>query len=157
VATHRLRTEIIRFGLLLTMTVALISVATRHGDHGSGREAVRTHGSGQTATPTTGGSSGPATSSQTPAPPPTTTSHHASHGGTSSPGQVGGVGTLPNTGSSTQTIELAALALLFIAGGSLSVRISRPKQAAGQAGSATAVAQSAQAAGSPASNRPGTC
>ena len=148
------------------MTVALISVATRHGDHGSGRDAVRTHGAGPTATPSTGGS-GPATSSQTPAPVSTTTPHtkHGATGGTGQTGTTGqtggtgqadGVATLPNTGNSTQTIELAGLAMLFIAGGSLGVRISRPRPASAQAGSATAITQSAQAAGSAASNRPGT-
>ena len=143
-ATSRLRTEIIRFGLLLTMTVALISVATRHGDHGSGRESLRTHQRGPSATPSSGGSSGPATTSQTPATQPSTTASDGSHGGSSGTGQTGGTGqsgtgqsgtgqsggvaTLPNTGNSTQTIELGALAMLFIAGGSLGVRISRPRR-----------------------------
>lgn len=148
------------------MTVALISVATRHGgDHGSGREAVRAHDAGPSATPSTGGSDGPATSSRTPAPQPSTTAHGGTTdaGETSRPGQSGGTGqasgvaTLPNTGNSTQTIELAALAMLFIAGGSFGVRISRPKSTGSQPDPATAVTQSAQAVGSAASNRPGTC
>jgi len=125
--------EIIRFGLLLTMTAALISVASRYNDHGSDREqAARSHQPGATQTPSAGGNSGPATSSESPSsaapsPRPTASAPATSNGGTSGAGQGEGVATLPNTGNSTQTIELAALAMVFIAGGSLGVRISRPR------------------------------
>lgn len=149
------------------MTVALISVATRYNDHGAQRATGRTHHVGPSASPSAGGTSGAGAPSQTPSSqtpssqpstsqPPPTSGHKSSGNAADGAGQgEGGVATLPNTGNSTQTIELAALAMLLIAGGSLGVRISRPKQ--GQSASLVAATQSAQAAGSAASNRPGTC
>src|SRR3954452_8054034 len=101
------------------MTVALISVAVRSNDHGSNRpQAARGHVAGPTSSPAAGGTSGPATSSHAPSTPPSSSSsshqRSGSGGSAGNAGQGDGVATLPRTGS-TQTVELAALALLFIA------------------------------------------
>jgi LPXTG-motif cell wall-anchored protein len=162
VVTRRLRVEIIRFGLLLTMTIALVSVATRHNDHSSGRnEAARGHQPSATATPASGGTT--AQSSLAPSPGTTSSSPSpaAGSGGndgasdTSEPGQVGSVPTLPRTGG-TQTVDLAALAALFIAAGSFGMRISRPRTTQAGESAAAALAQAGHAVESSGSNRPGT-
>lgn len=162
--------DLIRFGLLLTMTVALISVATRHDDHTSGRDtaargrhpasAAPSPSSGQAEAPSQGGSS-PARSGGSTAPrsgssPPQGTT------GSGTPKENGGGGsevavpTLPRTGG-TQAVELAALASLFIAAGSFGMRISRPRAATVQAEAPPiTVTQAAQPLGSAESNRPGT-
>jgi LPXTG-motif cell wall-anchored protein len=170
--------EIVRFGLLLTMTVALISVAIRYDDHGHSRnQAARGRHPGATATPSAGGTNGPGKTSPTPSAATgsgdgTGTGGNGSNGsgtggsgtggsgtggsGTGGSGTGESVATLPRTGG-TQAIELAALAALFIAAGSFSVRISKTRPRFGQvAGSTAAAAQPPQALGSSESNRPGT-
>jgi hypothetical protein len=155
--------EIIRFGLLLTMTVALVSVATRHNDHGSGRnEAARGHQPSATATPATGGTAAPSSLARSPSTTsPSTTSSAAGSGGNegasdaSEPGQVGSVPTLPRTGG-TQTVDLAALAAFFIAAGSFGMRISRPRTTQAGEPATTVLAQAGHAVASSGSNRPGT-
>jgi hypothetical protein len=161
--------DLIRFGLLLTMTVALISVATRYDDHASGRNtAARGHqpasaspspAGGQAESPSQGGST-PSQSGSTPLQRGSTPGHGHSQAG--APNENGGGGgevavpTLPRTGG-TQAVELAALAALFIAAGSFGMRISRPRAATVQAaGPPTAATQAGQARGSSESNRPGT-
>lgn len=159
--------EIIRFALLLTMTVALISVATRHGDDSSSRnQAARGHPSvsasaspagGQTSAPGRGGS--PSPSSQQPSkasatPAPTATSKPSHAGGS---GEEAGVATLPRTGG-TQAVDLAGLAVLFIAAGSFGMRVSRPRVLVAQAEwlPTAAAAHEGQTPWASESNRPGT-
>lgn len=166
-AARRVRVEFIRFGLLLTLTVALISVAARYNDHGSGREqAARGHHPSASATPsgaTTSGGSTQAPASQSPATtsPTASPSERAAGGpsgasgggsGAGGSGQAGGVPTLPRTGG-TQAIELSALAGLFIAAGTVTVRIARSPASSGQIATS---AQAEQVLGSSESNRPGT-
>ena len=153
--------EFIRFGLLLTMTVALISVATRHGDDSGGRnQAARGHhpasaapspSSGQTEAPSEGGST-PSGSTAEPSTPDSSTGGHSAP----SSGGESGAPTLPRTGG-TQALELAALAVLLIGAGSFGMRISRPRTVVVQAeGPPTAATHLGQALGSSESNRPGT-
>jgi LPXTG-motif cell wall-anchored protein len=154
--------EIIRFGLLLTVTVALVSVATRHNDHSSGRnEAARGHQPSATATPATGGTAAPSSLAPSPSATSSSPSPAAGSGGTdgasdtSEPGQVGSVPTLPRTGG-TQAIDLAALAALFIAAGSFGMRVSQPRPTQAGEAAAAALAQATHAVASSGSNRPGT-
>ena len=178
--SSRLRVEFIRFGLLLTVTVALISVATRHDNHSASRnQATRGHhlpvsaapsqsSSGQTSAPSEGGTTAPPSTSS----PGTSTGGgstqptgsgaggRAGHGGGTATSGTGGsdagVATLPRTGGA-QAVDLAGLAALFIAVGTFGVRISRPRQASAQAGAGSAAAtQPGHACGSSESNRPGT-
>lgn len=175
-ATRQFRVEFIRFALLLTMTVALISVATRSNDHGAGRnEAGRGHHPSATASPARSGSGDSAAPSETPSGQASTPAGggtsgtpSAGNGGTGGHG-TGGAGangagtgagtatvpTLPRTGG-TQTVDLAALAMLFIAAGSFSVRISRPKGRAQPLPAPAAAAHLGQAVGAAESNLPGT-
>ena len=172
-ATRRLRVEFIRFALLLTITVALISVATRHDNHGSGRnDAARGNHPAATGSPSTGATSAPSSAGTTPSAPATSPSSEPAGGGStgsgggsgpngggasgSGSGEVSSVPTLPRTGG-TQVAELAALAVLCICVGSLGMRISRPRPSAyAEEPPATEAAQSAHALGSSVSNRPGT-
>lgn len=162
-AVRRVRVEFIRFGLLLTMTVALISVATRHDDNSTGRnQASRGHhqsstapspSSGQTEAPSQGGST-PSGSSGEPSTP--SGGNDGSTRATSGGGGETSAPTLPRTGG-TQALELAALAVLLIGAGSFGVRISRPRTSAVQAdGPPTAATHIGHAFGSSESNRPGT-
>ncbi len=164
----RVRVEIIRFALLLTMTVALISVATRHDDDSSSRNqasrgqhpatAAPSPHSGQTESPSQGGS----TSSATPSAP-ASSAGKGSRERSGADGQAGASGsggepapTLPRTGG-TQAVELAALAALFIAAGSFGMRISRPRTTGVQPELlSTTVTQAGHARTSSESNRPGT-
>jgi hypothetical protein len=175
--------DLIRFGLLLTMTVALISVAMRHDDNSSGRDtAARGHhsasaapspSSGQAEAPSQGGST-PSQAGSTPAqggagstPSQTGTAPSGTAGESETPKENGGGGgevatpTLPRTGG-TQAVELAALAALFIAAGSFGMRISRPRAATVQATTVQAdsppiaATQAGHPLGSSESKRPGT-
>ena len=121
--------EFIRFGLLIIITIAAISIAVRHdGSHHGVRNAA--------------GSGTPSSSASPTAPSPTTTGGSSGAGGSSGTGTQAGTrqgnggaiganggGTtattpaLPRTG--TQAAELGGLAALMIAAGSFSVTVSR--------------------------------
>jgi hypothetical protein len=163
--------EFIRFALLLTMTVALISVATRYDDDSGGRnQAARSHQPASTAPSSTSGQTEAPSQGGSTASPSSGTHRGNAHGddgaagsgagGTASDAAGSGQGaaapTLPRTGG-TQALELAALAALFIAAGSFGMRISRPRTSPVHAeGPATAATHVGQARGSSESNRPGT-
>ena len=134
VKASRVRVEIIRFTLLITITVALISVAVRHGDHHSSTRAshsgapAASASSGPTSPPTSGGQAGGAGSGGTP-----TSGQEAGSqsSGSQGAGRTSGtstndqsVATLPHTGGA-QVAQLAGLAALLIAAGSLSLTVSR--------------------------------
>lgn len=143
--TGRWRVEVVRFGLLLTLTVALVSVAVRINHDGAGHDSAALR---HRQTP-------PASSPARPAEPPGTTSSPSGDGsagagaGTPSAGSgsspagggaatgagsgAGGpaagnaeqpVATLPRTGTG-QAVRLGATALLLIAAGSWSVTAGR--------------------------------
>lgn len=134
--------EIIRFGLLLTLTVALVSVATRAFDNDDdGRRAD--------ARPTvaaTHGSQSPSPATSTPASEPTDGTGGEGDGKASGDGSSSGAGsgsgngsgsgagrgngstagqpTLPITGPDT-AVRIAGLALVLIAGGGLTLASGR--------------------------------
>jgi hypothetical protein len=156
--------EIIRFGLLLTITVALISVATRHGDDNSSRNQA-SGGHHPSASPSASATAG---HSESPSPAATRSPGGASASGVGGSGSSagggngaaggasdGGVATLPRTGG-TQALELAALAALFIAAGTFGMRLARPASARQAGGTPIERTQPGQAFGSSESNRPGT-
>lgn len=167
-AVRRVRVEFIRFGLLLTMTIALISVATRHDDDSGGRnQAARGHhpasaapspSTGQTESPSQGGSTPSKSADEPTTPNGGSDSAEGSGGGSGAAagGDETGAPTLPRTGG-TQAAELAALAVLMIAGGGFAMRISGRRTVAVQAGGPpTAATHLGQALGSSESKRPGT-
>jgi hypothetical protein len=127
VPVQRLQFEVIRFALLLTVTVGLVAVATRAGHHGA---ASRAGGSHVSATSTTAAS--PATTGTTPATtgtsPATTRSrhHHRPPAGSSSGAGTATMTTLPRTGPQAAT-RLAGLAIALIALGTLVLRTGSSK------------------------------
>lgn len=145
---RRVRTEFLRFGLLVTLTVALLTVAFRIGDDGTQRPTAGRHHPAATATPSTGSSTGsgtatpPGTGTGSPAAPTDGSTNgsanagagggNGSGGGTdqgnSSTGATAGASTtatLPRTGSA-QIARLSAVAALLIGSGAWTVSISRP-------------------------------
>jgi len=129
VQTSAIRVEVIRFSLLVTLTVALLSVAIRLASHNDAHSSLRPNGSPS-------GSSAPTTSSSpgftaSPAPVPSSTASFAPRGsgsgsggsGTGSAGGAAGQPVLPVTGD--DALKLIAMSLVFIGGGALTVRASR--------------------------------
>ena len=119
--------EFIRFALLLVITVAAISVATRIHDNGGSKEAGARSGPSATAAPT-GGSSGAGGSSSgaTSSPDGGTSSATGSSGSTGSSGGTGSTTSpvLPRTGTD-DAVRLTALAFLLLGAGSFSISLSR--------------------------------
>jgi len=132
-----LRIQVMRFSLLLVLTVALLSVAFRINSHHTSSSA------GPTSQPTvqpTGQPSGqpqvqpsgqPTAAPSTPASPPAAHPHKGGGPAQQGSGQQGsgqqgsggsGPQTLPVTGWD-QTVKLGALALLLIGGGTLCMRV----------------------------------
>jgi len=144
VQTSAFRVEVIRFSLLVVLTVALLSVAIRLASHSEShqslqpgpRETTSTVPSGSTA-PTTAGptTSGPSSPVTTPSTAPRTAGatpapHTApGSGGGSAGGSSGQSGqqtqpVLPVTGYDA-ALKLAALSMVLIGAGALTVRSSR--------------------------------
>src|SRR4051794_28075356 len=127
-----LRIEAMRFGLLLVLTVALLSVAFRINSHHtsssagpSSRPTVQPTGqpTGQpTRQPSSQPSSQPSTAATTPASSPA--AHPNKAGGSGQP--ASGQQTLPVTGSD-DAVKLGALAFLMIGGGTLVIRAAAPR------------------------------
>lgn len=143
---RRVRVEFIRFSLLVVLTIGLISVAARYNDGGSDNRATAQPST--SASPSSGGGSGTSGGSGSPAPAdggsPSTGTTGSSGAGTGSEagsasgtdseasgntddGSVDGVAELPRTGPA-QTAELAALALLFIGWGGVSLTLARRRR-----------------------------
>jgi hypothetical protein len=134
------RVEIIRFSLLITITIAAISIAVRHGGShhdttaGSRSQSPSASASagGTPAAGTSGGSANGGTATGGTSGGQSTGGHNHGSQGTSggssgtSGGSTGAQSTqmLPRTGS-TQVAELGGLAVLLIAAGSFSMTVSR--------------------------------
>jgi hypothetical protein len=135
------RVEIIRFGLLVTMTIALVSVATRGSGHHQGTHhaagspavvgaspSATTPASPSATAPASTGGNGQAAAGSGSSGPATTRSGGSAAGGTgglTSSGTAAGEATLPRTGSTHATV-LVDLALLLVGGGAWTVVASRP-------------------------------
>lgn len=126
-----MRVEFIRFTLLITLTIGLISVAARHGGSHHGTTQA-SHSSSPSASASPGGtaaSGGGAAAGQASGTGSQGTGRQStgsSGSGTGSNGSAGAqvVPMLPRTGAA-QVTELAGLAALFIAGGAFSMTVSR--------------------------------
>ncbi|HET6908663.1 MAG TPA: LPXTG cell wall anchor domain-containing protein [Mycobacteriales bacterium] len=112
------RIEIIRFSLLVVLTVALASVAVRINSHSTAHTSAPPARTPSTSSASGTPSSTPATSAPTAMPTPTPTS---TQGGGSTAG--GGPQMLPVTGD--EAVWLAGLAALLMAGGAGAIVASR--------------------------------
>lgn len=137
-----LRIEVMRFSLLVVLTVALLSVAFRINSHhtssSAGRAPKPTVPTGQPAVQPTGQPTGqpttvPSTPASSPAGSPAAHPHKAGGSGQPTSGSSasgpagGGPQTLPVTGWDS-AVKLGALAFLMIGGGTLAMRAGAPRR-----------------------------
>jgi len=125
------RIELIRFSLLIVLTVALLSVAFRIHSHPSSSAHGRTPA--PQASPSVPTQVLPSSATRTPAPHPHATGGAGnpvgagSHGGSSTPSGGGTPAVLPVTGWG-DAVKLGAFAFVLIGGGTLSVRAAGPRR-----------------------------
>ncbi|MDQ1745932.1 MAG: hypothetical protein QOD07_195 [Frankiaceae bacterium] len=126
--TSAIRVEVIRFSLLVTLTVALLSVAIRLASHNDSHATLRPGAlppSGS-STPSSAPSSPSAPAATRPPSPAATPARPHTAGGSGSGGSAAGQPgqpVLPVTGD--DAVKLIALSMVLIGGGALTVRASR--------------------------------
>lgn len=131
--TSAIRVEVIRFSLLVTLTVALLSVAIRLASHSDSHSTLRPGGlpsgpSAPSSSGTTPSAVSPPTSASPVGPSPSATASFVPRGSSGSGGSGGSAGqpaqpVLPVTGD--DALRLVAMSLVLIGGGALTVRAAR--------------------------------
>ena len=125
------RIELMRFALLVTLTIGLASVAFRIGDHSASHRRAGPPGRAGHSTTASPGAPGPASPSVLPTSstrPPRSSPRTAGHTGQAGTGVVPAAVSrprLPVTGGEAPA-RLTGVALVLVAGGALLVRVAGP-------------------------------